>query len=155
MPSFSKLSSLSEVPPPAEHQRADCRYSLSRIARFSAEQCHAQLWPKNATRLSGKSGLAPRGNRACGHRRHRAGAANPEWRAIGLTAGLCSSALFALVQLLRPAPTALRSNRFAQDSPLEEAGFEPSVPRQRIIIFQGCPARTMAGWGLPDEHHAR
>ena len=54
MPSFSKLSSLSEVPPPAEHQRADCRYSLSRIARFSAEQSHGQLWPNNATRLSGK-----------------------------------------------------------------------------------------------------
>src|SRR5438270_1491567 len=57
MPSFSNLSSLSEVPPAAEHQRANRRCSLSRIAGFSAEQSHAQLWPNNATRLSGRVAL--------------------------------------------------------------------------------------------------
>src|SRR5215471_9738726 len=39
----------SALPPVADIARS----AFHRITRFSAEQCHARLWPNNATRLSG------------------------------------------------------------------------------------------------------
>jgi len=34
------------------------------------------------------------------------------------------------------APTMIEEVRFAADSPLEGAGFEPSVPRERVCAFR-------------------
>jgi hypothetical protein len=49
----------------------------------------------------------------------------------------------------------LLKSRFAIDSPVEGGGFEPSVPRKRIDAFRDGLVRPMAGYDLPDEHHAR
>jgi hypothetical protein len=39
-------------------------------------------------------------------------------------------------KLLSSAPTVIQEVEFGPDSPLEEAGFEPSVPRHTLKVFE-------------------
>jgi hypothetical protein len=43
-------------------------------------------------------------------------------------------------------------SRFALDSPLEESGFEPSVPLAKLLVVRGptAPPRDDKGEMLPD-----
>jgi hypothetical protein len=66
--------------------------------------------------------------------------------------------LFNLRQRLMRAPAGFgsglwtrRENRFATDSPLEGTGFEPSVPRERLVLsFSFTPTFPLARVNRPD-----
>ena len=60
---------------------------------------------------------------------------------------------------MAPSPQLLPRSRFAGDSPLEEEGFEPSVPRERVCAFRDmftpCDrsgARYRSKWYIDDSH---